>query len=92
MTIEQRIAKLTAELETLRRRRNRRPRVVQKASDRGRGRPAIGDDQITIARELARVAPIADVAFKLGVNRSTLYRYGITRQALDREARKAAVA
>lgn len=84
--IQRRINKLSAELKELR--KKRRPRVRRPRSDRGRGRPAVPPETLLIAKELARTAPIADVADKVGVARWTLARYGITRKALDAERRR----
>lgn len=49
------------------------------------GRKPMKPEIINRARELARTNPITTVAFRLGINAKTLYRYGISRRALNAE-------
>jgi transposase-like protein len=89
--LDQKINKLAAELERLRRRK--RPRTPKPRSTRPPGRPRVAEEKIAAARELVRRGyAIEDVAFRLDVDRTTLNRYGITRSRLDREKRAAAAA
>jgi DNA invertase Pin-like site-specific DNA recombinase len=84
MKTEEKISKLRKQLHDALNARPRRRKPRQK-SDRPQGRPRIDEETIYIARELAKEAPIADVAFKLGVGLTTLKRYGITRHKLEAE-------
>lgn len=52
-----------------------------------KGRPKLKAELIEAAREMAKTKPIADVSLSLGVSRSTLYRHGISRKAIDAEKR-----
>lgn len=51
-----------------------------------KGRPKLKAELIERARELAQTKPIADVSLSLEVSRSSLYRYGISRRAMNAES------
>ncbi len=51
-----------------------------------RGRPRLKPELIAKARKLAEKLPLPDVALRLGISRSSLLNYGITRNALNTEA------
>ena len=49
------------------------------------GRPRVNEKKIQRAKELAKDFPIADVALKVSISVSTLYRHGINRKILNAE-------
>jgi hypothetical protein len=79
---ELRLNKLRQELQQLvaRRDRARRRGRGRRRSERSPGRPAIDPKILEMAKDLAQVAPIADVALKLDVAKSTLYNHGVSRK------------
>ncbi|MET0753944.1 MAG: helix-turn-helix domain-containing protein [Pyrinomonadaceae bacterium] len=76
------IRKRLIEMQRLKAKR-KPPKKVQ--SSRPRGRPQIDETILRRAKELAKGSPIPDVALKLSVSKSTLYRYGIKRKILNAE-------
>ncbi len=85
MSLDAQIAKLRKELNELQERKRKNKRPKPEKSLRPKGRPRITANKILQAKTLAKDFPITDVANRLQVSISTLYRYGIKRYLIDRE-------
>lgn len=75
--------KKLAYLKKLKREQINKKLRKKSAPARRRGRPPETIDLVK-AEKLAGEMPLADVALRFGVARSTLYRKGITRKGLDK--------
>lgn len=79
------IAYLRKRLDEMQRHKAKARRPPKVKSTRPQGRPPIDSKKLQIAKELAKDFPLADVAFKMDISRSTLYAYGIKRKVLNSE-------
>lgn len=87
---DNKLRRLRAEIsDTVRRRQKAKARRKVDRTMRGRGRPTLSAETIALAWELAKDFPIPVVAAKLDVGKSSLHRYGITRQAIEEKQRQA---
>jgi DNA invertase Pin-like site-specific DNA recombinase len=98
MTIEEEtaeteeLAAMRKRIEEIQRNRRKRKRTPKAPGTPGRGRPKIDPKRVARAKILAKDFSIPDVALVTGVSMSTMYRKGIKRYRLDREAATLAAA
>jgi hypothetical protein len=77
-------------IEADRRKREEKTKEKEKLklSARPRGRPTLEARLIERAKKLAQTKPLSEVALILGITRTSLYKYGISRKSIDEERAK----
>lgn len=65
----------------------RKQKLIAKARGKA-GRPKLDEQLIVKAIKLAEKFTLPEVALRLGIPRSTLYNYGISRKELEKETSK----
>lgn len=83
--IERQIQKRIDELKELRQKAKEQKQLKKVKSTKPKGRPKVETQKLQEAKLLALDNPLTWVSFKLNISLSTLYRNGISREALNRE-------